>query len=90
MTELLIGYARVSTNERDLTASQNALEKLGVRLALICTDHSPIGKNRARPGLCEALAACRSGDTPIVAKLDRLARSLCDAKDIIDELTPRT
>jgi len=33
------------------------------------------------------LAACRAGDTLVVAKLDRLARSLRDAKDIIDELT---
>ena len=57
MTEFLIGYTRVSTNEQDLTAQQNAL------------------------------VACRNGDTLVVAKLDRLARSLRDAKDIIDELT---
>ena len=37
----------------------------------------------------EALAACRAGDTLVVAKLDRLARSLRDAKDIIDELTAK-
>ena len=87
MTELLIGYARVSTNEQDLTAQQNALERLGVRPALTYTDHWLTGTNRARPGLREALAACRSGDTLVVAKLDRLARSLRDAKDIIDELS---
>jgi len=39
--------------------------------------------------LREALAACRAGDTLVVAKLDRLARSLRDAKDIIDELTAK-
>ena len=89
MTELLIGYARVSTNEQDLTAQQNALERLGVRPALIYTDHGLTGTNRAGPGLREALAACRSGDTLVVAKLDRLARSLRDAKDIIDELTAK-
>ena len=89
MNELLIGYARVSTNERDLTAQQNALERLGVRPTLIYTDHGLTGTNRARPGLREALAACRSGDTLVVAKLDRLARSLRDAKDIIDELTAK-
>jgi DNA invertase Pin-like site-specific DNA recombinase len=89
MNELLIGYARVSTNEQDLTAQQNALERLGVRPSLIYTDHGLTGTNRARPGLREALAACRSGDTLVVAKLDRLARSLRDAKDIIDELTAK-
>ena len=57
------------------------------RPALIYTDHGLTGTNRARPGLREALAACRGGDTLVVAKLDRLARSLRDAKDIIDELT---
>ena len=34
-----------------------------------------------------ALAACRAGDTLVVTKLDRLARSLPDARDILDELT---
>jgi DNA invertase Pin-like site-specific DNA recombinase len=89
MNEFLIGYARVSTNEQDLTAQQNALERLGVRPNLIYTDHGLTGTNRARPGLREALAACRSGDTLVVAKLDRQARSLRDAKDIVDELTAK-
>ncbi|WP_460794165.1 recombinase family protein, partial [Marisediminicola antarctica] len=54
MNELLIGYARVSTNEQDLTAQRNALEALGVRSNLIYTDHGLTGTNRARPGLREA------------------------------------
>jgi DNA invertase Pin-like site-specific DNA recombinase len=33
------------------------------------------------------LAACRAGDTLVVTKLDRLARSLKDARDIVEELT---
>ena len=45
------------------------------------------GRNRDRPGLREALAACRAGDTLVVTKLDRLARSLPDARDIVEELT---
>ena len=89
MNELLIGYARVSTYEQDLTAQRVALERLGVDPAYIFTDHGLTGTNRARPGLREALAACRSGDTLVVAKLDRLARSLRDAKDIVDELTAK-
>ncbi len=57
MNELLIGYARVSTNEQDLTAQQSALERLGVRPAHIYGDHGLTGSNRARPGLREALGA---------------------------------
>ena len=47
------------------------------------------GSNRDRPGLRLAVAACRAGDTLVVTKLDRLARSLPDARDILDELTKR-
>jgi DNA invertase Pin-like site-specific DNA recombinase len=83
MNEFMIGYARVSTNEHDLTAQRNALEALGVRSNLIYTDHGLTGTSRARPGLREALAACRNGDTLVVATLDRLARSLPDAKDML-------
>ena len=53
----------------------------------VYVDHGLTGTTRARPGLREALAACRAGDTLVVTKLDRLARSLPDARDIIDELT---
>ncbi|MFE3455224.1 recombinase family protein [Nonomuraea sp. NPDC059194] len=47
------------------------------------------GPNRARPGLDQALAAVRSGDTLVVPKLDRLARSVPDARDIGDALVAR-
>lgn len=53
------------------------------------TDQGLTGANRARPGLRNALAVCRDGGTLVVTKLDRLARSLRDAKDIVDELTRR-
>ena len=89
MTGMLIGYARVSTNDQDLTAQKNALAALGVSLQKTFTDQGLTGTNRARPGLREALAACRAGDTLVVTKLDRLARSLRDAKDIVDDLTLR-
>lgn len=84
-----IGYARVSTEAQDLTAQRNALLALAVDRDRIYVDHGLTGINRARPGLREALAACRTGDTLVVTKLDRLARSLRDARDIADELTTR-
>lgn len=89
MNALLIGYARVSTYEQDLTAQRVALERLRVLPPNIRTDHGLTGTNRSRPGLREALASCRDGDTLVIAKLDRLARSLRDAKDIVDELTAK-
>lgn len=52
-------------------------------------DHGLTGTNRERPGLREALAACRAGDTLVVTKLDRLARSLPDARAILEDLTAR-
>jgi DNA invertase Pin-like site-specific DNA recombinase len=89
MAGLLIGYARVSTDEQDLTAQRNALDALGVAADRAYVDHGLTGTKRDRPGLREALAACRAGDTLVVTKLDRLARSLPDARDIADELTRR-
>lgn len=87
MAELRIGYARVSTVDQDLTAQRDALTALGVDPKRIYVDHGLTGTNRDRPGLRQALAACRSGDTLVVTKLDRLARSVPDARDIVDELT---
>jgi DNA invertase Pin-like site-specific DNA recombinase len=84
---MLIGYARCSTDAQDLTAQRDALTALGVQPARVYTDHGLTGTSRARPGLREALAACRAGDTLVVTKLDRLARSLPDARDIAGELT---
>ena len=89
MSALLIGYARVSTDDQDLTAQRDGLVALGVPVERIYVDHGLTGTNRARPGLREALAACRAGDTLVVTKLDRLARSLPDAREIADELTNR-
>ena len=89
MNELLVGYARVSTEQQDLTAQRDALHTLGVGDDRIYVDHGLTGTNRDRPGLRLALAACRSGDTLVVTKLDRLARSLPDARDILTELTAK-
>jgi len=89
MSALLVGYARCSTDQQDLTAQRDALLGLGVGGDRIYVDHGLTGTNRERPGLREALAACRAGDTLVVTKLDRLARSLPDARAIADELTTR-
>jgi DNA invertase Pin-like site-specific DNA recombinase len=89
MSALLVGYARCSTDQQDLTAQRDALLGLGVVADRIYVDHGLTGTNRERPGLREALAACRAGDTLVVTKLDRLARSLPDARAIADELTAR-
>lgn len=63
-----------------------ALIDLGVAEDRIYTDHGLTGTNRARPGLDQALAAVRDGDTLVVPKLDRLARSVPDARTIADQL----
>lgn len=89
MTQTLIGYARCSTDKQDLAAQQAALLALGVAADRIYTDHGLTGTNRARPGLDQALAAVRAGDTLVVPKLDRLARSVPDARDIADGLVRR-
>jgi len=85
----LIGYARCSTDEQDLTAQRATLTALGVTEDRIYLDHGLTGTNRKRPGLDQALAAVRHGDTLVVPKLDRLARSVIDASNIGDELFRR-
>src|SRR5215207_11334818 len=83
------GLRHAAGCKQDLTAQRNGLHALGVGDDRIYVDHGLTGTNRDRPGLRLALAACRSGDTFVVTKLDRLARSLPDARDILDELTKR-
>ena len=89
MTATLIGYARCSTDRQDLAAQRQALLELGVAEDRIYTDHGLTGTTRARPGLDQALAAVRAGDTLVVPKLDRLARSVPDARAIADRLRER-
>jgi DNA invertase Pin-like site-specific DNA recombinase len=89
MSKTLIGYARCSTDQQDLTAQRAALAALGVAAQRIYVDHGLTGTSRARPGLDQALAAVRKGDTLVVPKLDRLARSVPDARRIADELVAR-
>jgi len=89
MTNTLIGYARCSTDKQDLSAQQSALVSLGVAGDRIYMDRGLTGTNRSRPGLDQALAAVRRGDTLVVPKLDRLVLSVPDARDIADSLVAR-
>jgi len=89
MTKTLIGYARCSTDKQDLAAQQAMLEELGVAPDRIYTDRGRTGTTRDRPGLDQALAAVRAGDTLVVPTLDRLARSVPDARHIADALVER-
>jgi len=72
---VLIGYARVSTNEQSLDMQIAALEKFGVDPSGIYSEHAS-ALNKRRKEFAHALLACEKGDTVVVWKLDRIARSL--------------
>ncbi|MDF9749502.1 recombinase family protein [Arthrobacter sp. ES3-54] len=90
MSAHIIGYARMSTKEQYLSPPRTALDALGVPADRIYVNHGLSGRNRERAGSGEVFAAIRTGDTLLVTKLDRLARSLPDAGDIIEDLTKRS
>lgn len=89
VTDQVFGYARVSTAQQDLASQLAELRRLGVEEDRVFVDHGLTGRNRERPGLREALAAVREGERLVVTKLDRLARSLPDARDIAGQLADR-
>src|SRR3954467_11403085 len=78
---MLIGYARISTQDQNLDLQRDALTKAGCEQ--IYTDRVS-GTKASRPGLTEALSHLRSGDTLVVWRLDRLGRSL---RHLIDTVT---
>ena len=80
---MLIGYARVSTNEQNLDLQRDALLKAGVSAKNLYTDKIT-GTKEERPGLEQALSHLREGDTLVVWRLDRLGRSL---KHLIETVT---
>ncbi len=83
---MLIGYARVSTDDQKLDAQQDALTAAGAER--IFTDKAS-GARDDRPGLAAALSHARKGDCLVVTKLDRLGRSLRSLLDFIEELCAR-
>jgi DNA invertase Pin-like site-specific DNA recombinase len=78
---MLIGYARVSTNDQTIALQQDALTAAGCQE--LYTDTAS-GSLAERPGLADALSHLRPGDTLVVWRLDRLGRSL---KHLIETVT---
>lgn len=78
---MLFGYARVSTDDQNLEAQIDALNDAGAER--IFTDKIS-GTRRTRPELDQLLDQLRPGDTIIVTKYDRLARSLKDLLELVD------
>src|SRR4051794_7703524 len=83
---MLIGYARVSTQDQTLSLQQDALNQAGCER--IFTDTAS-GAQADHPGLEEAIEYVRSGDTLVVWKLDRLGRSLPHLIETIRRLHER-
>lgn len=79
----LLGYARVSTNEQDLTPQKDALKK--ARCKMIYTDVAS-GVRTIRPGLEACLKNLKPGDTLLVWRLDRLGRSISHLVTLIEKL----
>jgi DNA invertase Pin-like site-specific DNA recombinase len=80
---MLIGYARVSTQDQNLDLQIDALTKAGCKKIF---DDKISGSRAERPGLAKALELLREGDTLAVWKLDRLGRSVKNLVDLVGEL----
>lgn len=83
---ILIGYARVSTDEQKLDLQMDALLAAGVEEGRIYSDKASGGPKAKRPGFANAIKACRSGDTLVVWKLDRLGRDLSEVLGVFQRL----
>ena len=80
---MLIGYARVSTNEQSLGLQKDALKQAGCEKIF---EDKVSGVATARPGIDMALDYLRPGDTLVVWRLDRLGRSLKNLIELIGNL----
>jgi DNA invertase Pin-like site-specific DNA recombinase len=83
---MLIGYARVSTPEQDLTPQLEALRNAGCERTF---SDKASGAKANRAGLAEALSHARAGDVLVVWKLDRLGRTMKGLVDLAADLTDR-
>ena len=80
----IVGYARVSTRDQDLTGQIEALKAAGAKAIL----REKISGTRAdRPQLAKLMASLKRGDTVVVTKLDRLGRSTRELLDLIDRIS---
>jgi len=82
----LIGYARVSTEDQ---ATFSQLDELKAAGCAIIFEERASGGSRARPELLRALRRVGEGDTLVVARIDRLARSLSHLLEVIEGLEAR-
>src|SRR3954467_11439126 len=85
---VLIGYARVSTDDQNLDLQHHALIHAGVERERIFQDKLS-GMRADRPGLASVLKAVREGDTLVIWRLDRLGRSLKELIAMAEDLKRR-
>ena len=83
---MIIGYARVSTDDQSLDSQTDALSKAGAER--VFADRIS-GSKRSRPELDKMLEQLRDGDVVTVTKYDRLARSLKDLMEIVETIRER-
>ena len=80
---MILGYARVSTADQQLDSQRDALSTAGAERIFADTI---TGTARTRPELDQLMRQLRPGDVVVVAKYDRLARSLKDLLDIVEQI----
>lgn len=80
---MLVGYARVSSDDQNLDLQRDELKKAGCRKIL---EDRISGAKAARPGLQQLLEVVREGDVVVVWRLDRLGRSLKDLIEMVSVL----
>jgi DNA invertase Pin-like site-specific DNA recombinase len=83
---MLVGYARVSTEDQNLDLQRDALDKAGCERIF---EDNASGARDDRPGLVAAQTHLRKGDCLVVWKLDRLGRGLRSLIDFVGELRDR-
>src|SRR5689334_7727449 len=79
----IYGYARVSTEGQDLEPQLAALRAAG---CIEMVREKASGADRTRPELSRLLARLRRGDTVVVVRIDRLARSLAHLLEVLDQV----
>ena len=84
-TAYTIGYARVSTDDQDMSMQVAALEKYGVKPELIIKEYAS-GGTMNRPKWKEVMGGIRKGDTVVIWKMDRLGRTLKGVLDTVEEM----